>query len=44
VRVKLQAQYLQTMLEQKADMMTDDATPNPAVVMLTYMKLAQLKP
>jgi hypothetical protein len=32
------------MLEQKADMMTHNATPNPAVIVLTYMKLAQLKP
>jgi len=44
VRVKLQAQYLQTVLEQKADMMTNPTTTNPPIIILTEMKLAQLKP
>jgi hypothetical protein len=44
VRVKLQAEYPQTRLEQKTDMMTNNTNPNPTVIIPTFKKLAQLKP
>jgi hypothetical protein len=44
VRVKLQVEYLQTRLEQKTDMTTNNTTPNPTVIIPTFMKVAQLKP
>jgi hypothetical protein len=44
VRVKLQAEYPQTRLEQKTDTVTNNTTPNPTVIIPAFMKLAQLKP